>query len=344
MQYLGLVAIITRTKDRPLLLERAINSVLSQTINDWHMVIVNDGGDPSPVDELVSRYQEQFAGRVSIIHNRDSLGMEAASNRGIAHGTSKYLVIHDDDDSWSPQFLKFSINELEQQQRAIPSIRGIVSHSVSVTEHIDGGAVIIDDMGPWNERVPTGLISLTRMAEDNMFAPISFLYEREALERIGGGYREDLPVLGDWEFNLRFLSRFEIYCVAESLSFYHLRPSADGIFGNSIINGRNKHEFYRQFLHNQMLREDMNSGRTGIGVIANLLDRFGPMAEMLSVENKRLLNDERDRLLTERDRLAAQCSLLSHDLDAIRNSRSWRMLGFARKIGTLAKKALRRNA
>ena len=38
------VAIITRTKDRPLLLERAIQSVESQTYSDYVHVILNDGG------------------------------------------------------------------------------------------------------------------------------------------------------------------------------------------------------------------------------------------------------------------------------------------------------------
>ena len=43
----GRVAIITRTKDRPFLLPRAIDSVLKQTQGDWIHVIVNDGGDAS---------------------------------------------------------------------------------------------------------------------------------------------------------------------------------------------------------------------------------------------------------------------------------------------------------
>ena len=283
MKYLGLVAIITRTKDRPILLERAIQSVLNQTIDDWYMVIVNDGGDSAPVDQLISKYQSQFSGRVGVIHHPQSLGMEAASNRGIAYGDSKYLVIHDDDDSWTPNFLKMSINELERMQRILPSICGVVSHSVRVTEHIDGGAVIIDQMESWNDSMLCGPISLFRMAEDNMFAPISFLYEREALTHIGGGYREDLPVLGDWEFNLRFLSQFDIYCIPESLSFYHLRPEADGIFGNTIICGRSRHIFYKQFLNNQLLRSDLKNETIGLGVIVNLVDRFKRLEESMSL-------------------------------------------------------------
>ena len=54
----SLVAIVTRTKNRPLLLERALNSVLGQSFADWHQIVVNDGGDPAPVDALAERYRE----------------------------------------------------------------------------------------------------------------------------------------------------------------------------------------------------------------------------------------------------------------------------------------------
>ena len=47
------VAVITRTKDRSEFLKRAINSVLSQTFEDWLHVIVNDGGNSKTVDFLV---------------------------------------------------------------------------------------------------------------------------------------------------------------------------------------------------------------------------------------------------------------------------------------------------
>jgi len=37
------VAVVTRTKNRAILLERAIHSVLKQKFHDWTHVIVNDG-------------------------------------------------------------------------------------------------------------------------------------------------------------------------------------------------------------------------------------------------------------------------------------------------------------
>ena len=77
------IAVITRTKNRPMFLARCIRTVLEQTETDWIHVIVNDGGDPGPVDAAAGQYADRYRGRLRVIHNETSAGMEAASNIGI---------------------------------------------------------------------------------------------------------------------------------------------------------------------------------------------------------------------------------------------------------------------
>ena len=63
------VAIITRTKNRVILLERCIRSILDQTYDNWTHVIVNDGGEPGPVEKLLKNYIHEYRGRITLIHN-----------------------------------------------------------------------------------------------------------------------------------------------------------------------------------------------------------------------------------------------------------------------------------
>jgi len=44
----GSVAIIMRTKNRPILLARALKSVLEQEYQNWHLYLINDGGEIKP--------------------------------------------------------------------------------------------------------------------------------------------------------------------------------------------------------------------------------------------------------------------------------------------------------
>ncbi|MCK7514858.1 MAG: hypothetical protein MZV70_69885 [Desulfobacterales bacterium] len=78
-------------------------------------------------------------------------------------------------------------------------------------------------------------VSLYKMAIKNTFAPISFVYRKQAHDLIGY-YNENLPVLGDWEFNLRFLQKFDIDVIPETLANYHLRVNCNTQeFSNTIF-------------------------------------------------------------------------------------------------------------
>jgi len=276
------VAIITRTKNRNLLLDRAIGSVLSQTYADWLHVIVNDGGDKTALESLLDRYQEAYRGRLLVLHNPRSLGMEAASNRGIAASDSTYLVIHDDDDSWRPQFLEKAVAYLAA--RPAPSIRGVIAHTDRIIEEITGEQVLVRKEEAFNHYLRS--VTLYRCAAENSFPPISFLFERAVLAEIGP-YREDLPVLGDWDFNLRFLSRYDVGLIPEPLARYHHRvQGGPSHYSNSVVGGDDKHKFYDCLLRNEYLRRDMDSGKPGLGFLVNVSRSFESVHwQLLPLEN-----------------------------------------------------------
>ena len=265
------VGIVTRTKNRPVLLKRAMESVINQSYPHWIQVIVNDGGAPDPVESLLAHFREQAAGRIRVIHNAQSLGMEAASNVGIRdlRGNVDYLVIHDDDDAWSPEFLTIAVGELEHVRDQMPSVQGVITLANAVYERIEGNIVTIDHAEEFLPGINQGLVSFDQMLFQSQFAPIQFLYRAAVVEKIGL-YREDLPVLGDWEFNLRFMGQYDIKVIPQILAFYHHRvEKSGGTYSNSIYGDREKHDFYRQLLKNEWLREDLANGRVSLGELVN---------------------------------------------------------------------------
>lgn len=259
------VGVITRTKNRAILLQRALESVDCQTCKDLEWVIVNDGGETAGVDRIAAEAKRRGI-RTVVVHNPQSLGMEAASNRAIKASSSKYLVIHDDDDSWQPEFVEQCLKVLEDPPHAL--VKGVITHAMKINERIEGDKVIIDSREPFNNWLVN--VTLYHMTGVNTFPPISFMFAREAYDRVGG-YDEHLPVLGDWDFNLKFLRHYEIVVIPELLANYHHRPNvSSGEFGNSIYGGRNKHIFYDALVRNQMLRREMDEGRAGYGLMVNL--------------------------------------------------------------------------
>jgi glycosyltransferase involved in cell wall biosynthesis len=256
----GRVAVIMRTKDRPLLLKRAIDSVIGQSFSDWVLVVINDGGDPEPVRSLLDARQKALAGRVALINNPAPTGMENASNAGITNSASEFVVIHDDDDSWDPRFLERCVDHLDASS---PEVGGVVAHATVVVEEIRGTEVIERDHFPFKAMEA---IDLARLSVENQFPPISFLFRRAVIDAVGR-FDGRLPVLGDWDFHLRVAKRFEIDVVREPLAFYHHRvQGTGGDYGNTVVAGQDRHRQQRSLFVNRHVRDAVGpQGRGGSG-------------------------------------------------------------------------------
>ena len=263
------VGIVMRTKNRAILLKRAIESVLHQTYEHWYLIIVNDGGEAEIVDELINNYSEQAKGRIDVVHNPKSLGMEAASNIGLNRLSTDLAVIHDDDDSWASGFLHIMTATYINKKKEYPSVGGVVCYVNRVLESVEGNIVKINEITKFNQNNKEGLIPLKTMLHQNQFPPIAFIFELKKCKDIGM-YDEYLPVLGDWDFHLRFMTHCDIWLTSHDLAFYHHRLQSTGDMGNSIIAGVDKHQSYRIYLENKWLRNDICTGNLGLGTLIYL--------------------------------------------------------------------------
>ncbi|NJM37000.1 MAG: glycosyltransferase family 2 protein [Akkermansiaceae bacterium] len=262
------VGIVMRTKNRSVLLRRAIESVLNQRYQNWILVIVNDGGNPDEVDMLFERYKDSFKDRCKLIHNKFSLGMEAASNLGLNALSTDMGVIHDDDDSWAPEFLSRMISIYNLEKIKVP-IRGIVCYCHKIFETTTGNIINIVKLENYNQHISPGILSMARMINSNIMPPICFMFDLSICKKIGM-YDESLPVLGDWDFHIRYMMESDIWMIPESLAFYHHRVNATGDMGNSVNAGLAKHITYRKILENKWLRNDIKNAKIGIGSLLAL--------------------------------------------------------------------------
>jgi glycosyltransferase involved in cell wall biosynthesis len=95
-----LVSVIIPAYNQANYLERAIQSVLSQTYQDFNIFVIDDGStDNTP---LVA---SQFGDNIRYIR-QDNQGLGGARNTGIRASESEYIGLLDADDEWSPEFLK----------------------------------------------------------------------------------------------------------------------------------------------------------------------------------------------------------------------------------------------
>ena len=280
------VAIVTRTKNRPVLLRRALDSILAQTYRDYVVVVVNDAGDREPVDECVAAVAGRADGRIHIVHNDKSDGREAAMNTGLHNADSEYLVIHDDDDTWAPEFLATTVAHLDDTADG-----GVAVRTAVVYETVEGEKVstlrqeaLASDMTD---------VTLFEMIRRNYVPPISLLYRRSVHDEVGD-YDVDLPVLADWDFNLRMLQRFEVgFIDGEPLAFWHHREDATGDLGNSVIAAAQDHTSFDRTIRNRYLRDQLRDNNTlgSLLYLTELLDRNDKLTLIRHDQNVNLLHN-----------------------------------------------------
>lgn len=87
-----------------LMLIKAIDNILSQTFEDFELLLIDDGNN----DEyllLIEEYLKKFSdSRIKLFHQPNS-GVSVARNRGILESSAQYIVFHDADDFVENNFL-----------------------------------------------------------------------------------------------------------------------------------------------------------------------------------------------------------------------------------------------
>jgi glycosyltransferase involved in cell wall biosynthesis len=284
------VAVIMRTKNRPLLLHRALASVALQSYRNWRLYLVNDGGDRDALEDTLRVYLPVFGDRMIVIHHETSKGMEAASNAGLARGKEDFVVIHDDDDSWHPDFLARSVAFLSNPKNA--GFVAVTTHSVVVTEVIENDSVRQIGRSDWDWS--HGLIDYRQMLKGNRFPPICMLFRRSAIGEIGP-LNAMMPVLGDWDFNIRLMRFGDIGFIPETLANYHHRVAGtNSAYSNTVVDGRATHEYQNRVFRNALLRETLQAHPELTGVVQAVMmeldERHQQLFEKLDERHQRLLD------------------------------------------------------
>jgi len=96
------VSVVTTTLNRPHYLKEAIRSALSQTFEDFELLVCDDGGR----EETKCLCDSFHDTRIRHIVNDSPLGIALNTYSGVMHAGSDLIAFLNDDDRWTPQFLE----------------------------------------------------------------------------------------------------------------------------------------------------------------------------------------------------------------------------------------------
>ena len=262
------VTIVVRTRNRPAMLARALGSIGSQSFTDYEVVVVNDAGDEAAVASVVDAQDAELRAKIQVVTNAVSKGREAALDCGLQASHNRYYAVHDDDDSWHPEFLARTVAYLDEH----PAAGGVATRCEIIRERVraDGTCTEIE-----REVLSTDMygLSLVDMMVENYTPPISQLIRREVADRVGH-WDGSLQTQADWDFNLRLLADSPVGFVdGDPLAYWHHRDTMDASLGNSVVTDAYLHKWDNLHIRDRYLRamlatEDPSSPHLGQALLS----------------------------------------------------------------------------
>lgn len=186
-----LVSVILPTFNRADSLSKAIESTLSQTYQNFELIIIDDCSIDQ-TSSLLKAYEQKDA-RIIIIRNEKNLGLVKSLNKGIQHARGAYIARLDDDDFWC---------DTQKLEKQVVFLEKNIEYVL-----VGGGQIRIDEKGKEIARYvfPETDEAIRRyILFNNPFAHTSVMFRKEAWEGVGG-YDESLIFSEDWDLWMRFL-------------------------------------------------------------------------------------------------------------------------------------------
>lgn len=211
----GSVAIIMRTKNRPITLARALKSVIEQNYQHWHLyLIVSD--NRYYVDRLIELNQFYLQNKITTLYSKESLDPAASANYGFSIANEEFLILHDDDDSWHPDFLKETVSYLQLDKDAV----AVATNCLVINEQIQNETIKILEVTDW--WFCKNYIYLNDLIRSNILPSISLLIRMKKAKEIGL-FNEAFPIFSDWDYSIRLSKIGEIKKITPKLAFWHKR-------------------------------------------------------------------------------------------------------------------------
>lgn len=117
------VSIIMPLYNAERFVEKAVDSILRQTYEDFELIVVDDCGQDSS-REIVSSITDS---RIKILRNDKNRGIAFSRNRGLDAAAGEYIALMDDDDLAPLERLEKEVNYLEEH-RDIDVVGGNYCH------------------------------------------------------------------------------------------------------------------------------------------------------------------------------------------------------------------------
>lgn len=168
---------------------RAIGSIQAQTLQNWELVVCDDGSTDSTA-ELLSEFAHRDA-RIKIVRHERNRGLAAALNNCLRHARAELCARQDADDWSCPERLATQVRAFETEPELV-----VVGSAAWYCDEQDRA---------WGRSQPVQCPTVRHLIRGSCFTHVSVMYRKSAV-LAAGGYDESAGRCEDYDLWFRLLS------------------------------------------------------------------------------------------------------------------------------------------
>ena len=249
-----MVSVIILSYNYAQLIQKSIDSVLSQTISDWELIICDDCSQDNSLD-ILSSYAAQH--NIKIHVNPRNLGIYPNAETGIAHSRGKYIKILMADDWLHPDYLKETVALMERYpSMGLCSVRAELQNSYGKILEVRCEPNKFSGFCAKKVAMTASTLHVNPIGN-----PSRVIFRRSAYDQVGG-FDLDIEYCTEYDLWLRILEDWDAGFLAKVLS-YELQHTENATLsyysnGRHLASGEQMFvKLFRQhsFFKNRFLRQ-----------------------------------------------------------------------------------------
>jgi len=201
------VSVIMPVYDQEKFVAEAIESVLNQTLNNFELIICDDGSTDSSI-RIVEEYARKD-NRIKVMKNEANMGLTKTLNRMLKVATGEYVCQLDSDDIFMPDRLKTAVKLMDEKGLA-------ATYS---------DCYWIDATGRVLREIKCMEFDLKMLFMSEYINQITIMYRKESMDKVGF-YDEELKYSQDTLMKLEMGKMFGFTRIPEPLVKYRIREDS----------------------------------------------------------------------------------------------------------------------
>jgi glycosyltransferase involved in cell wall biosynthesis len=221
MSYKPSIDILLATYNGQKYLAEQINSVLTQSHQDWQLLIRDDGSLDDTVN-IIKRYLRQYPHKIKMITDDfNHLGAKLNFGKLLEHAQADYVMFCDQDDVWLPRKIEVTLRCMRTAEKNYPN-KPIMVHSDSIVVD-DNLKRIAGSKWAYEKIWPNKDDNLNRILLQNVATGCTIMINKRA-KNVSLPIPKD-AIMHDWWVAIKVAEHGKIVYVPDQLVLYRQHPN-----------------------------------------------------------------------------------------------------------------------